>query len=30
VLRIERELGTRARFIGAALFADAGITLPFR
>lgn len=30
VLRIERELGPRARFIGAAIFDDAGITLPFR
>lgn len=29
VLRIERELGSRARFLGAAGFADAGITLPF-
>lgn len=30
VLRIERELGPRARFVGADLFAQAGIKLPFR
>ena len=30
ILRIERQLGARARFIGADLFAQAGIVLPFR
>jgi enolase len=30
VLRIERELGARARFVGADHFAQAGIKLPFR
>ena len=30
VLRIERELGARARFVGADHFAQAGIKLPVR